>query len=130
MREEISKILSMYEEGKLEKEEVIRLIEALQDKDQEDHLNQESQDSYSNRMLKVHVFNPDDGEDVKVNVPIKFLKAILKTGKGIVEVMPQSDKYQQSIDSDFLLEAIESEFVGNIVDITSEDGDRVLISIE
>lgn len=92
MREEISKILSMYEEGKLEKEEVIRLIEALQDKDQEDHLNQESQGSYSNRMLKVHVFNPDDGEDVKVNVPIKFLKAILKTGKGIVEVMPQSDK--------------------------------------
>ncbi|MFS8651070.1 MAG: hypothetical protein FWJ66_04035 [Caldibacillus sp.] len=78
----------------------------------------------------MHVFNPDDGEDVKVNVPIKFLKAILKTGKGIVEVMPQSDKYQQSIDSDFLLEAIESEFVDNIVDIISEDGDRVLISIE
>lgn len=127
MREEISKILTMFEEGKLEKEEAIRLIEVLQEKEQQNDITHDVSKSYLNRVLKIHVDSPD-GDDVKVNVPIKFLKAVLKAGSGFTAVMPE--KYHQNFDVELLIEALDSEFVGNIVDIETEDGERVLISIE
>ncbi|RUU70040.1 hypothetical protein, partial [Mesorhizobium sp. M7A.F.Ca.MR.362.00.0.0] len=55
MSEEISRVLTMVEEGKLSKDKAAELIDALQGKDNKVNLQKHTSASYLNKMLKIRV---------------------------------------------------------------------------
>jgi hypothetical protein len=127
MNEEISKVLTMVEEGKLEKDKAAELIQALQAKNQT--LTFKKETPFKNKMLKI-IVTSEMGDNVKVNLPINLVKAVLKVGTNIAEKIPEAEKYVKDINMDLLLAAIENEVDGQIVDITSATGEKVLVVIE
>lgn len=127
MREEISKVLMMVQEGKINSDKGAELIQLLQDK-------QETQKpvkntAYLDKTLKIRVISKDN-DNVNINLPIKLVKAVLKTGHSIAASIPDSKKYVEDINIDLIIEAIDSEIDGQIVDIKSGNGDTVAIFIE
>ncbi|MEH7418764.1 hypothetical protein V7266_26235 [Neobacillus drentensis] len=129
MSDEISRVLTMVEEGKLNKEKAAELIDVLQGKSNQVDLNKRTSTTYLNKMLKIRVTS-EEGDNVNVNLPIKLLKALLKVGTNIAKMIPESEKYVKDIDVELLIEAIENELDGQIVDVTSAKGDKVLVIIE
>jgi hypothetical protein len=128
MKDEISRILTLMEEGKIDKDKASELINILQDKDQPERVSLKKE-PYGNKILKIRV-NSEVGDNVNVNVPINLVKAVLKVGTNIAEKIPEAEKYVKDINVDLLIEAIENELVGQIVDITSSNGDKVFVVIE
>jgi hypothetical protein len=128
MNEEISRVLTMVEEGKLEKEKAVELIHVLQGNPKPVDLNKTST-PYLDKILKIRVTS-EEGDNVNVNLPIKLVKAVLKVGTSIAERIPEAEKYVKDINVDLLIEAIENELDGQIVDITSAKGEKVLVVIE
>ncbi|WP_223595554.1 SHOCT-like domain-containing protein [Neobacillus bataviensis] len=127
MKEEISRVLTMVEEGKLNKEKATELINVLQGKEQFIPLDKDA--SYLNKTLKIRV-SSEEGDNVNVNLPIKLIKAVLKVGTSIAEKIPEAEKYVKHVNVDMLIEAIENEVDGQIVDITSAKGEKVFVVIE
>lgn len=127
MKEEISKILTMIQEGKIDSEKGAELIEILKEK--EAPVSLQKKQPYLDKTLKVRVVSKDK-DNVNVNLPIKLVKAVLQTGHSIAASIPDSAKYVKDIDFDLLIEAIENELDGQIVDIKSANGDSVAVFIE
>ncbi|MED4454977.1 SHOCT-like domain-containing protein [Metabacillus fastidiosus] len=129
MSDEISRILTLVEEGKIDKEKASELINILQSKDQPEPVTIKKEVPYGNKMLKIRVTS-EEGDNVNVNLPINLVKAVLKVGTSIAEKIPEAEKYVKDINVDLLIEAIENELDGQIVDITSANGDKVFVVIE
>ena len=129
MNDEISRVLTMVEEGKLEKEKAVELINVLQGNSMPVDLNKKTSTPYLDKILKIRVTS-EEGDNVNVNLPIKLVKAVLKVGTSIAERIPEAEKYVKDINIDLLIEAIENELDGQIVDITSAKGEKVHVVIE
>jgi hydroxypyruvate isomerase len=129
MKDEISRVLTLVEEGKIDKEKASELITILQGKDQPERVTIKKEVPYGNKMLKIRVTS-EQGDNVNVNLPINLVKAVLKVGTNIAEKIPEAAKYVKDINVDLLIEAIENELDGEIVDITSANGDKVFVVIE
>lgn len=129
MKDEISRVLTLVEEGKIDKDKASELISILQGQNQPEQVTLKKDASYGNKMLKVRI-NSEDGDNVTVNLPINLVKAVLKVGTNIAEKIPEAEKYVKDINADLLIEAIENELVGQIVDITSANGDKVVVVVE
>ncbi|WP_108670946.1 SHOCT-like domain-containing protein [Peribacillus acanthi] len=127
MSEEISKILTMVQEGKIDSEKGAQLIAVLKEKEAPAY--PKKQNKYLDKTLKIRVVSKEN-DNVNVNVPIKLVKALLKTGHSIAASIPQSQQYVKDLDINLLIDAIENELDGNIVDIQSANGDTVKIVIE
>lgn len=140
MKEEISKVLSMMQEGKIDSDKALELIEALKEK-QTAHTLQAVQvpGNYSNKLstasggyldktLKIRVTSQNN-DNINVNLPIKLVKAVLGAGHSIASNIPQAAKYVKDIDIDLLIDAIESELDGQIIDVRSGE-ETVLVVIE
>jgi hypothetical protein len=126
MKEEISKVLTMVQEGKIDSEKASEIIEVLQKKEETTLV---KSDQYLNKMLKVRIVSKEN-DNVSINLPIKLVKAVLKAGHSIASSIPESQKYVKDINIDLIMEAIENELDGQIVDIKSANGDTVAIVIE
>ena len=129
MKEEIKKILGMMEEGKLDSEEATALIQALQEKGVVE--TKMAEPDYLKKFLKIRISDQED--KVNVNLPLRLVKVALQSGLDIAAKLPESAKYVEGIDKvdvDLILEAIENEAEGQIVDITGGDGEQVSIVIE
>jgi len=85
--------------------------------------------TYSKKSVRIKVFT-NDIQKVNITVPLKLIQVFLKIGKGITASIPEASKYLSEVDFDVVTEAIEQQIVGNIVDLETEEGDRVIISIE
>jgi hypothetical protein len=129
MKDEISKVLTLVEEGKIDKEKASELITILQGNNQPELATVKKEVPYGNKMLKIRV-NSKVGDNVNVNLPINLVKAVLKVGTNIAEKVPEAEKYVKDINIDLLIEAIENELDGQIIDITSANGDKVFVVIE
>jgi hypothetical protein len=127
MKEEISKVLTMVQEGKIDSEKGAELISVLKEKEAASLL--QKPNKYLDKTLKIRVVSHEN-DNVNVNVPIKLVKALLKAGHSIAAGIPQSEKYVKDVDINLLIEAIENELDGNIVDIKSANGDTVKVVIE
>lgn len=127
MDNEIMKILKMVEEGKISSDKAEELISALKNNSLEVYNSKNEDLDYINKMLKIKVISKD-GDNVNVKLPIKFIKAVLKTAGKIP--IPNNVKGMENIDLNVISDAIGSELTGNIVDVTSKDGDIVNICIE
>lgn len=129
MKDEISRVLTLVEEGKIDKEKASELITILQGKEQPELVAIKNDVPYGNKMLKIRV-NSVEGDHVNVNLPINLVKAVLKVGSNIAEKIPEAEKYVKDINVDLLIDAIENELDGQIVDIISSNGDKVFEVIE
>ncbi|MEK5332898.1 MULTISPECIES: SHOCT-like domain-containing protein [unclassified Lysinibacillus] len=129
MKEEIARVLTMIQEGKLDAEKGSELIQALKDKEDTGNNFLEKTTKYLDKTLKVRVVSSEN-DNVMVNLPIKLVKVVLMAGHSIAASIPQSEKYVKDIDINLIIEAIENELDGQIVDIKSANGDTVSVIIE
>lgn len=127
--EDKKRILKMIEEGKITAEEGIKLLDALENNDKKESF--EKEDEFFNlpknnaigKMFYVRV-KSKDGERVSVNIPIEFIK-ILGGSASVCE--DKLGKYD--VDLEKIIKAIDSGFVGRIVEVDSEDGDKIIVEI-
>ncbi|SFB07077.1 MULTISPECIES: hypothetical protein [unclassified Bacillus (in: firmicutes)] len=127
MKEEISRVLTLVQDGKIDSKKAAELIDVLKEK--EEAISPQKPAHYTDKTLKIRVISKEN-DNVNVNLPIKLVKAVLKTGHSIAASIPQSEKYVKDIDINLLIEAIENELDGQIVDIKSANGDSVAVIIE
>jgi len=124
MNEEITKVLTMIQDGKIDADQGSELIQVLKEK-----VETTNKPKYLDKTLKIRVVSTEN-DNVMVNLPIKLVKAVLMAGHSIAASIPQSEKYVKDIDINLLIEAIENELDGQIVDIKSANGDTVSVIIE
>lgn len=129
MKEDIAKIITMLQEGKIDNEEASELISALKEKDNQETRSSSQAKNDSGKLLKVLV-QSDNHENVNIKLPVKLIKGLLKMGHSITKSIPQTQKYADEIDTDVLISAIDQNVTGKIIDITSSNGDLVTIYIE
>lgn len=120
MKEERRKILEMLEAGKINAEEAARLLEALGDTGEAPRTNKNA------RYLRIYVENPDEETKINIKLPVGLVRAasrfIPKDAKATINGM--------DMDLEQLLSAIDEETDGEIVNITGEDGEVVIIKVE
>lgn len=125
MNEEVKRILKMVEEGKIDSSKAAELIEALQvQKVEVNPVN------YEDRMLKIRIIDKDENEKdehVNINVPVKFIKSVLKS---VGKINLGESCGVEKVDPEMIAAAIDGNLTGKIVDIQSSDGEVVEISIE
>jgi len=129
MKEEITRVLTMVQEGKIDADKGSELIQVLQEKEETGNKLSEKPTKYLDKTLKIRVVSAEN-DNVMVNLPIKLVKVVLMAGHSIAASIPQSEKYVKDIDINLLTEAIENELDGQIVDIKSANGDTVSVIIE
>lgn len=134
------RILKMVEEGKLSAEQAVELLKALEGTVPEGETADYEQDAYEqtaivngnipyeNKMLRVIVDSPA-GDKVNIQLPVKIIRQMLKvTGK-----LPIKGEELEGVDLEALtasvLECIDNETLGNIVEVNSSDGTTVRIYI-
>ncbi len=122
---EIEKILDMLHEGKISKDDAVKLIEAVVDRDKE------SIKVDKKRLFRISVV--EDGEEkVSINVPISLLKFFLKTAKVLNKNYIKIGDQEIPVDINELGNILnDPDFKGKLVDINSnEDGKNVQVVIE
>lgn len=127
MNSEIERVLRMVEEGKINSTEGTELIRLI--KEDDDKGVSERDTAYSKRSVRIKVLS-NDVPKVNLTVPLKLVQILINIGKGITSAIPDAEKYVRDVDLDVIMEAIEQQVEGNIIDLETEEGDRVLISIE
>jgi DUF4097 and DUF4098 domain-containing protein YvlB len=129
MKEEISRVLTMVQEGKIDADKGSELIQVLKEKEETGHKLLEKPTKYLDKTLKIRVVSAEN-DNVTVNLPIKLVKVVLMAGHSIAASIPQSEKYVKDVDISLIIEAIENEYDGQIVDIKSANGDTVSVIID
>ncbi|MEY9976471.1 hypothetical protein [Lysinibacillus sp. RC79] len=129
MKEEISRVLTMVQEGKIDADKASELIQVLKEKEETGNMLSEEPTKYLDKTLKIRVVSAEN-DNVTVNLPLKLVKVVLMAGHSIAASIPQSEKYVKDIDINLIIEAIENELDGQIVDIKSANGDTVSVIIE
>ncbi|MEK4013808.1 SHOCT-like domain-containing protein [Peribacillus sp. FSL M8-0224] len=129
MKEEISRVLTMVQEGKIDADKGSELIQVLKEKEETGHKPLEKPTKYLDKTLKIRVVSAEN-DNVTVNLPIKLVKVVLMAGHSIAASIPQSEKYVKDVDISLIIEAIENELDGQIVDIKSANGDTVSVIID
>ncbi|MEH7523490.1 hypothetical protein V7149_09420 [Bacillus sp. JJ1503] len=129
MKDEITRVLTMVQEGKIDADKGSELIQVLKEKEKTGNKLFEKPAKYLDKTLKIRVVSTEN-DNVTVNLPIKLVKAVLMAGHSIAASIPQSEKYVKDIDINLIIEAIENELDGQIVDIKSANGDSVSVIID
>jgi hypothetical protein len=129
MKDEITRVLTMVQEGKIDAEKGSELIQLLKEKDVVGSKRLENPTKYLDKTLKIRVVSAEN-DNVTVNLPIKLVKVVLMAGHSIAASIPESEKYVKDIDINLIIEAIENELDGQIVDVKSANGDTVSVIIE
>ncbi|QDQ02826.1 hypothetical protein FOH38_21575 [Lysinibacillus fusiformis] len=129
MKEEITRVLTMVQEGKIDADKGAELIQVLKGKEETANTLFEKPTKYLDKTLKIRVVSVEN-DNVIVNVPIKLVKVVLMAGHSIAASIPQAEKYVKDIDISLIIEAIENELDGQIVDIKSANGDTVSVIID
>ncbi|MEK4066591.1 SHOCT-like domain-containing protein [Peribacillus sp. FSL R5-0717] len=129
MKEEITRVLTMVQEGKIDADKGSELIQILKEKEDTGNKLLEKPTKYLDKTLKIRVVSAEN-DNVTVNLPIKLVKVVLMAGHSIAASIPQSEKYVKDVDISLIMEAIENELDGQIVDIKSANGDTVSVIID
>lgn len=123
--EEKKRILKMIEDGKLSLEEAIKLLEALDSdivpKEKNNDFFDIDKSNSKGKMIYIRV-KSSDGDKVKVNIPVEFIKIAGGSFNNF-----NLEKYNINLEE--LITVVESGFEGRIVEVDSECGDRVVVEI-
>ncbi|CEO21536.1 SHOCT-like domain-containing protein [Paraclostridium sordellii] len=133
--EDKKRVLKMVEEGKISAEEGLKLLEALESNPgdkvklkkqpivDENEFFKIDKNSSKEKMIYIRVIS-SDGERVRVNIPIGFLKVLGSNG-----IMGSANLDKYNVDINSIIDAVENGFEGRLVEVNSDDGDRVIIEI-
>jgi ABC-type Fe3+-hydroxamate transport system substrate-binding protein len=120
MNEEIKRILKLVEEGKINSDQASELIDALKQ-----NITQVEEKKSNGKYLKVNITSAE-GKNINVKLPLKFVKSVIKaTGK-----LPMKIQGSEEIDLQLVAEAIENEVDGNIVELNTNSGEHIEVTIE
>ncbi|MBU3157797.1 hypothetical protein LL037_04930 [Clostridium estertheticum] len=123
MNEEVMRVLKMLEEGKIDSQKAGELIEALNATKKNVPVTANNAD----KILKIKV-NSSTGDNVNVNIPVKFIKTLGSAIKRIPKI--EGVEGIEDIDIQAILQAVAEGLDGKIVDVKSEKGDIVEIVVE
>lgn len=125
-KEEKLQILKMVEDGKITSEEGIELLEALNE------TKVSYRESQKAKWLKIKVFEPDDSTKVNVTIPVALIDVGMKiAGKVAPNFVPElKESGLDEMDLKEIFEAIKDGASGKLVDIESENGEKVEIIVE
>lgn len=123
MNEEVMRVLKMLEEGKIDSQKAAELIEALNATKKIVTVTANNAD----KILKIKV-NSSTGDNVNVNIPVKFIKTLGSAIKRIPKI--EGVEGIEDIDIQAILQAVAEGLDGKIVDVKSEKGDIVEIVVE
>ena len=126
LKDERLQVLKMVEEGKITSEEGISLFEALDDTEETYRENK------GTKWLKVRICDKDDKNKVNVTIPVALIDVGMKiAGKVAPNFVPElKEAGLEEEDLNEIFEAIKSGASGKIVDIESEDGEKVEVIVE
>lgn len=133
--EEKMRILKMVEEGKISAEQAVGLLDALgqavpAEAPAGNWVEPVSapDGGYDDKMLRVVVDTPE-GDKVNVQLPVKIVRQMLKvTGKLPIQ-WEGSEKVDLEALTTAILECIDNETLGTIVDVSASDGSTVKVYI-
>ena len=140
MQEQRKKILKMLSEGKINEQQAEELLDAIDSNEEkneaisvvkdkadfEEGFNEfkadvlKSGESY----LLVYV-NSVDGDTVKVKLPMSFVKIMISAAKSKENINFNG----VDLDTETLKNAIDNGLVGRIVEVESDNGDKVIVEI-
>lgn len=123
LKQERMRILDLLSKGIITPDDAEKLLSAMVGSGNDEPTIIIPQKKASFRMLKI-LIDSSEGDNVKIELPIEFAK-LLKTSKFNVEKLGDMD-----IDIDALIQMINNGAVGDLVNITSADGDIVRIVVE
>lgn len=132
--EEKLRILKMVEEGTISAEQAKELLEALGDGESARETAWEesvirTDIPYEDRMFRI-IVDSADGDKVRVQFPIKAVKAILKvTGKLPIQMSGDMEGVDMEAMTDAVIQCLDTEGIGDIVTVESADGDNVRVFI-
>lgn len=132
--EEKLRILKMVEEGTISAEQAKELLEALGDGESARETAWEepvirTDIPYEDRMFRI-IVDSADGDKVRVQFPIKAVKAILKvTGKLPIQMSGDMEGVDMEAITDAVIQCLDSESIGDIITVESADGDNVRVFI-
>ncbi len=115
--EEVKRILKMVEEGKLSPDEGAKLIEALENK---------SETRRKGKFLRIQVYS-SDGDEINLKIPLRLLKFAKNFIPKRYHNISVGDEIELNLAE--LIEEVGDE-VGDFLDMKTEDGDIVKISVE
>lgn len=122
LKEEKLQILKMVEEGKITPEEGISLLETLED------VEETYVDNRQAKWLKIKVFDPSDNTKVNVTIPIALIDVSMKMAGKFVPELNEANISEHDMRE--LFDAIKEGATGKLVDVASEDGEKVEIIVE
>src|SRR5699024_11804958 len=114
---------------KLSSDEATEFMNALNEPPEQTKETEETNRSYMGRSLKIRI-KEKDKEGVRLNIPMKFVKWVLKTGNGIAQAILDAKPYIEDIDLDVVIQAIDNHETGKIIDLTTEEGPEMTLYIE
>lgn len=127
--EEKMRILQMVEEGKITAAQAAELLAAVEEPASPSYEIVENEAVYNKKMFRVQV---DSAKNDKVNIqlPVKAIKKLLEvTGK-----LPIPEDQLQGFDLEGMMtavvECLDSQVMGDIVNVSTEAGDKVRIYID
>jgi len=127
MKEEKMIILSMLEEGKITKEEALNLLETLEENAEKEN-NSIRDNNIKAKWLKIRVFDSEDNTKVNVNLPISLIDVGMKLANKISPDLKVSGIREEDLKG--IIEAIKNGAEGKIIDVESENGEKVEIIVE
>ncbi len=138
MQERI-KILEMLQEGIINVSEAESLLKAVDEQIKEEkkqEVKTRATTVAKPKFLKIFV-DSKEGDKVNVTIPISFLKVAIASGdfmkinSGNIKFGGvDSDLLKNYVDMDLLMSSIENDFVGELVNVVSAEGDIVKIYFE
>lgn len=143
MIEERMRVLEMLRDSIITVEEAEQLLNTIdnpvvkKNEEVERSIPKERQKNNSNNRFLIIKVMSNEGDKVNVNLPVSFLKAAVSTGtinaiynKTIKIDGIKDDMIKNALDLDLLIECIQNDYVGSLVDISSADGTEVQIYFE
>lgn len=125
LREEKLQILKMVEEGKISSQEGIDLLEALENTE-ESHIRNKA------KWLKIRVYEGEEKPRVNLTIPMAIIDVGMRiAGKVAPNFVPElKEAGLTEKDISELLEAIKNGAIGKLVDVETDDGEKVEIIVE
>jgi hypothetical protein len=123
LKQERMKILDLLSKGIISAEDAEKLLSAMSNQEEPEQQVIINPKKSQFRMLKILV-DSADGDNVKIELPIEFAK-LLKSSKINMGKLDDLD-----VDVDAIIQLVNSGAIGEIVNITSADGDIVKILVE
>ncbi len=121
--DEKMQILEMVEEGKINAQEAMELMNALEGNQENITLKNDA------KWLKVRVRTRDDKDKVNVNIPISLVDVGLRLATAYAPDLKKSDF--NKIDVESIIEAVQNGAVGKIVDVEDEENQtKVKVYVE